>query len=89
LIRSLAGFNARAVPPTGSKETRAGPFAAQAEAGNVRLLRAPWNRIFLDEMTMFPAAAHDDQVDAATDAFNELASGPAKRAGSVEIRWQS
>jgi predicted phage terminase large subunit-like protein len=89
LIRTLAGFNARAVPPTGSKETRAGPFAAQAEAGNVRLLRAPWNRIFLDEMTMFPAAAHDDQVDAATDAFNELASGPAKRAGSVEIRWQS
>lgn len=75
LIRMLAGYPVKAVAPTGDKTTRATPAAAQAEAGNVRLLRGPWNEAFMDELCTFPAGAHDDQVDAFADALNELALG--------------
>lgn len=76
LVRMLAGYDVRAKPVTGDKETRARPAAAQAEAGNVKVLAAPWANTFLDEVCTFPAAAHDDQVDAFADALNELALGP-------------
>lgn len=72
LIRMLAGFNVRADRVTGSKVVRAGPLAAQAEAGNVILIRGMWNAAFLDELTSFPNGAHDDQVDAASGAFAKI-----------------
>lgn len=75
LTRLLAGYPVKTVAPTGDKATRATPAAAQAEAGNVRLLRGPWNEAFMDELCTFPAGAHDDQVDAFADAVNELALG--------------
>lgn len=75
LIRQLAGFSYHATPESGDKETRAGPLAAQAEAGNVFLIRGEWNRDFLDEMATFPTGKFKDQVDAATRAFSELTSG--------------
>ena len=68
----LAGHTFRIMPVTGEKTIRAQPLASQAEAGNVKLLKAPWNTTFLDEITTFPNATHDDQVDAASDAFAEL-----------------
>jgi phage terminase large subunit-like protein len=43
-VRMLAGYAAKADRVTGSKELRADPFAAQWQAGNVRLVAAPWNR---------------------------------------------
>jgi predicted phage terminase large subunit-like protein len=73
--RLLAGFIVKAVPPTGSKETRAAAFAAQCEAGNVKVVRGEWNEAFFREIETFPAGKHDDQIDAASDAFNELAEG--------------
>lgn len=76
-VRSLAGFAVRAEPVTGDKVTRAGPLAAQAEAGNVRLVRGPWNEDFLAELHNFPEGGHDDQVDAASGAFTKLALRPA------------
>jgi predicted phage terminase large subunit-like protein len=57
------------------KATRAQPAAAQCEAGNVKLVRAPWNDAFLDEVCTFPNGQFDDQVDAFADALNELALG--------------
>lgn len=72
-VTALAGFIVSAVAPTGSKEVRAKPLSSQVEVGNVVLLRGAWNDAFLDEVGMFPAGSHDDQVDAAADAFNELA----------------
>lgn len=57
---------------TGSKETRATAFSAAVEAGNVKLLRGAWNDAFLNELENFPEGLHDDQVDAASDAFDEL-----------------
>jgi len=76
LIRMLAGFDVRAIRPTGSKDVRAVPLSAQVEAGNVRLFRAPWNIPFLNELESFPEGLHDDLVDASAMAFNELAEIP-------------
>ena len=70
--RLLSGFIVRAVPPTGSKETRASAFAAQCEAGNVKIVKGPWNEAFFCELETFPFGKHDDQVDAASDSFTGL-----------------
>lgn len=80
-VKDLRGYTVNVVRPTGDKATRASPFSVQAEAGNVSLLVTgdpaldAWVEPFLSELTLFPAGAHDDQVDAAADAFNELALG--------------
>jgi predicted phage terminase large subunit-like protein len=74
-IKLLKGYSAKAEKPTGEKSVRARPASAQAEAGNVKLVRGDWNIAFLDEVSVFPAGKHDDQVDAFADALNELALG--------------
>lgn len=76
LIRALAGFTVTSERETGSKETRAEPFSSQCEAGNVKMLEAPWNDDFLEEIGNFPMGAHDDQVDAAAGAFSQLVLDP-------------
>lgn len=72
MVKELAGWNVRPISVSRDKMTRAMPLLAQAEAGNVSILRANWNAPFLDELTAFPAGEHDDQVDAAAHAFNFL-----------------
>jgi predicted phage terminase large subunit-like protein len=71
--RVLAGYAFHGERATGAKEVRAEAFAAQAEAGNVKLVKADWNAAYLDELAAFPNGANDDQVDATTGAFNKLA----------------
>lgn len=86
-LRLLAGYDVRLRRETGDKVTRAGPVSAQAEAGNVRLLRGPWNGAFLDELENFPPTGrggHDDQVDALAGAFRELVAMTS--AGGPRIR---
>lgn len=73
----LAGWNVHAEPETGDKVTRAMPFSAQAEAGNVVLLRGDWNEAYLDEMASFPNGSTKDQVDASSGAFGRLTMKPA------------
>lgn len=72
MVAMLAGFKARAEPETGDKITRAEPFSAQCEAGNVYLVEGAWNADYLDELCMFPAGAFKDQVDASSGAFGRL-----------------
>jgi len=72
MIRLLAGYDVHAETPTGDKITRAMPFMAQAEAGNVKLVRGPWNAAWLDEICAVPNAPHDDQWDSASAAFQML-----------------
>lgn len=72
LIKMLSSFTARATPETGDKETRFGPFSAQCEAGNVDVLRGPWNEEWFMELEAFPDAAHDDDADSTARAFNTL-----------------
>lgn len=74
LTKMLAGYNVTALPVTGDKVTRAKPLASQVEAGNVKLVRGPWNEDFLKELEAFPEGSNDDQVDAAADAFNDLSA---------------
>jgi predicted phage terminase large subunit-like protein len=71
----LAGYTVRSKTVTGDKATRAKPLASQVEAGNVMIVRGPWNEAFLQELENFTGTdedGHDDQVDAAADAFDEL-----------------
>jgi predicted phage terminase large subunit-like protein len=60
----LPGYPVTAIPQSATKMDRADPFAAQCKMGNVKIYRANWNDMFLDELTSFPAGSHDDQVDA-------------------------
>lgn len=71
----LKGYNFKGIRSTGPKVTRAAPFAAACEAGNVYLMRGPWNRAFIDELGNFPLGEHDDMVDAAAGAFSDLTTG--------------
>ena len=72
LIRQLNGFRVGRYKPTGSKEIRAEIAATQAGIGRIKLLSGEWNKAFLDEISLFPMALHDDQVDALSGAFTEL-----------------
>jgi predicted phage terminase large subunit-like protein len=75
LARSLPAYEIRGVRSVDDKETRARPFSAACERRDVFLVAGPWVGDFLDELCAFPAVGHDDQVDAATGAYNELAGG--------------
>jgi predicted phage terminase large subunit-like protein len=74
LSRLLSGYQVSTIRPTGDKATRAAPFAAQVENGNVKILRGSWNTEYLEELQSFPdpLAMHDDMVDASSYAFNQL-----------------
>lgn len=73
-IRNLAGYIAKAETVTGDKVSRADPYAVQVNWGNVYLLRAPWNKDYIDEHRFFPYSRFKDQVDASSGAFNKLAT---------------
>jgi len=63
------------VSPEGGKVARANAVSWQVEAGNVYLPApelAPWVDGFLEECAGFPTAAHDDQVDAMSQALLRL-----------------
>lgn len=60
--------------PGQAKVTRAQPMAAQAEAGNVRIVKGNWNNEFLSELSAFPESSQADQVDASSAALNRLAA---------------
>ncbi|MFZ9077514.1 MAG: phage terminase large subunit [Alphaproteobacteria bacterium] len=60
--------------PGQAKVTRAQPLAAQAEAGNVRIVNGKWNQEFLSELSAFPESSQADQVDAASAGLNRLAA---------------
>jgi predicted phage terminase large subunit-like protein len=63
------------IEPDGSKLARAHAVTSYWEALNVFLPHPdthPWIRAFVQELTSFPAAAHDDQVDAMTQALRRL-----------------
>lgn len=71
--RVLQGYAARANKETGNKVLRANPVSSAAERGRIKIVRAPWNTDFLDELVMFPTKGwHDDQVDALSGAFRML-----------------
>jgi predicted phage terminase large subunit-like protein len=74
-VRKLAGYIVAADRVTGDKVTRAEPYSAQVQGGNVALVTAEWNQEFLDEHEEFPAGKRKDQVDGSSGAFNKLTGG--------------
>jgi predicted phage terminase large subunit-like protein len=75
-VSLLAGHDVHSERVTGDKVTRFLPFAAQAEAGNVRVLRRPWTEAYCNEVITFPRGKYKDQADATGGAFNKLAGTP-------------
>ena len=71
--RVLLGYDFRGVKTTGEKADRANPVASAAERRQVKVVQGIWNAALLDELESFPLGAHDDQVDAVSGAFGELA----------------
>jgi len=62
-----------AVEPEGGKEARAHAVSCEIEAHNVYLPGAmPWVHDFIEECAAFPVGAHDDQVDAMTQALTRI-----------------
>lgn len=66
------GFRVRIVKPTGDKALRADPLSVQVNLGQTRMVAAPWNRPFLEEMQFFPLSTFKDQIDASGGAFSLL-----------------
>lgn len=85
LVRMLAGYVVRAEPSSGDKVSRAMPMLAQAEHGNIKLVRASWNAAWLDEVVAFPVSVHDDQVDSAAMAFNAMALHTGTRQPNIRV----
>lgn len=84
-IRNLKGFVIKADKVTGDKETRADPYAAQVQGGNVYLVAGHWNQAFVDEHEQFPSGKFKDQVDAAAGAFAKSIVGHGTYDSSM--RW--
>lgn len=82
-IRNLEGYDVRADRVSGDKVLRADPFSAQAEASNVLLFRASWNRDYLDQLHAFPDLKFKDMVDASSGAFNVLVTKQPEDWGSL------
>lgn len=93
-VRLLRGYPVRSVRVTGDKVTRAQIASAQAERGNIRIVRHPddpdprWIDALLYELEQFDGRKnssggyHDDIVDALSDAIAELAMPVQRQAPS-------
>lgn len=76
IIGSLPGYDVRAAIESGDKVVRFGPFSAQCEAGNVKILKGPWLDAYLTQLEAFPDAAHKDDADASSGALRMLVGEP-------------
>jgi predicted phage terminase large subunit-like protein len=63
-VRLLLGFVVKVIRAAEDKETYAEPVSSQAEAGNILIVRGPWNDAFLTVLEGFPDLKHKDDVDA-------------------------
>jgi predicted phage terminase large subunit-like protein len=72
-VRNLAGFSLFVDKVTGSKETRANPFAAMVQNRGVLIIAGSWVQEFVREAEAFPNGKYDDQIDGCSGAFNRLA----------------
>jgi predicted phage terminase large subunit-like protein len=74
-VKHLSGHNVKTERMSGDKITRAEPFSAQWQGGNVLVLAGDWNEEYFAELEAFPEGGHDDRVDASSDSFTELQMG--------------
>lgn len=83
-VAAMDGYRVAARRETGDKVVRFGPFSSQAEHGNVRVVRGPWNAGYFGFLEAFPTnGEHDDPVDATSGAHKELSAGSRGYSGSA------
>jgi predicted phage terminase large subunit-like protein len=83
-IRLLSTFAVEKFPKTIKKLTAWKPVSAQAKAGNVYVVRAPWNEVFFNQLegvTDGSQKGHDDHADTLAGAFNYLSLEMSKNRG--------
>jgi predicted phage terminase large subunit-like protein len=68
-VSQLYEFTVKHSPEQGNKLTRFGPVSSQAQAGNVKVLRGPWNDRWFRILEAFPDGKTDDDVDSTSRAF--------------------
>jgi predicted phage terminase large subunit-like protein len=72
-LRSLTDLNVTETEaPTDSKATRLNANSPRVECGRVILVEDDWNQSFVDEVTGFPAKAHDEYVDVLNYGIEEF-----------------
>lgn len=69
-LKKQLRFTVIAVNPHGGKVARAYAISPEHAAGNILLPRAEWAQELVEQAAKFPNAAHDDDVDAMTQAIN-------------------
>ena len=94
IARALAGFNVMEDTVTGSKDTRAEPWAAQCAARNVWLVEdsnSPWDiEAFIQEHILFrpmpgqKLGRYKDIVDSCSGAFNKIIAS-SSGAGTMRV----
>lgn len=75
------GYTVYGIAADKDKFTRSLPIQRKAQAREFVLLRAGWNREYVDEFLLFSGdgKTHDDQVDTASSAFAYLFAGAGER----------
>lgn len=86
LVVLLGKFPVAGDRASGDKDVRLEPFAAQAEAGNVRLVRGAWNGEYIDEMCAIPTGFYRDQADATAGGYNRLPKRGRRLAAAAAVR---
>jgi predicted phage terminase large subunit-like protein len=86
LVRLLNGFTVKVEVASKDKETYAGPVSSQAEAGNIKIVRGPWNDAFLSCLESFPDGAHKDDVDALSRSHRMVSNSNLERLRRLATR---
>lgn len=73
LISALNRYRVEVRRVSTAKDIRLRPFSTQAQAGNVKIVKGPWNNEYFNTMEGFPEGDHDDECDATSGAYNYLA----------------
>lgn len=71
-IKNMKGFPVFVDRVSKDKVTRADPFSAQVEIGNVGVMVRDWTDAYLKELELFPVGKEKDRVDASSGGFNKL-----------------
>jgi predicted phage terminase large subunit-like protein len=88
IAKMLVGYDCQGVRPLGDKVKRAKPFASQAKAGNVKVLKGAWNKQFFKWYHAFPDGKVKDPIDAGSGCFACLVEAqPRRHAPVAQRRW--
>ena len=78
-IRKLAGFRVEAIPASGDKMVRAGPYADMVNTGCVYLAPGDWNDAYKEELHYGKHSRFKDQIDTSSGAFTALTETNVKK----------